>query len=52
MRVHYGPGYRILYALIGGKMILLLAGSTKKDQKKAIDKARAYLQDYMRRVKK
>ena len=34
MREHYGPGYRIFYTLVGKKLILLLAGSSKKDQKK------------------
>jgi putative addiction module killer protein len=34
MREHYGPGYRISYTLVGKKLILLLAGSSKKYQKK------------------
>ncbi len=50
MREHYSPGYRIFYGVIGSKIILLLAGSTKKDQKKTIAKAREYLEDYERRI--
>ncbi|MEK6747381.1 MAG: hypothetical protein AABY33_10180 [Pseudomonadota bacterium] len=35
----------------GNKIILLLAGSTKKDQQNAIDKAKQYLLDYEERTK-
>lgn len=52
MRERHGPGYRIYYTIIGGKIILLLAGSSKKDQKKAIAKAKEYLEDYKIRSKK
>jgi len=51
MREHYGPGYRILYTLVGKKLIVLLAGSSKKDQKKAIAQAKTYLADYEERTK-
>ena len=51
MREHYGPGYRIFYTVLGRKVILLLAGSTKKDQRKAIAKAKQYLADYLERTK-
>ena len=50
MREHYGPGYRILYAVVGKKLVLLLAGSTKKDQKKTIAKKKEYLADYIERT--
>jgi putative addiction module killer protein len=49
MREHYGPGYRIFYTLVGKKLIVLLAGSSKKDQKKAVAQARKYLADYSER---
>ena len=39
MREHYGPGYRIFYSIIGQTVVLLLAGSEKKDQGKTIDRA-------------
>ncbi len=51
MREHYGPGYRIFYAVVGKKVVLLLVGSTKKDQKKIIAKAKEYLTDYVERTK-
>jgi len=51
MRVHCGPGYRIFYAMIGQKVILLLAGSAKRDQRKAIALAKQRLADYMERKK-
>jgi len=51
MREHYGPGYRIFYSVIGNKVILLLVGSTKKNQNKAIAQAKEHLADYKRRQK-
>ena len=48
MREHFGSGYRIYYSIIGNKMVLMLAGSTKKDQDRAISKAKEYLKDYER----
>ena len=52
MRENYGPGYRLFYTVRGQKIILLLAGSTKKDQRRTIDKAKEYLADYEKRIKK
>ena len=49
MREHYGPGYRIFYTVIGQKIVLLLAGSAKRDQKKAIASAKQRLADYAER---
>jgi len=49
MREHYGPGYRIFYTLVGKKLIVLLAGSSKKNQKKAIAEAKKYLANYAER---
>ena len=51
MREHYGPGYRIFYSIIGKKLILLLVGSKKRDQDKAIADAKLYLADYEKRTK-
>lgn len=51
MREHHGSGYRIFYGLVGGRVILLLAGSTKKDQNKMLAKATEYLADYQKRRK-
>lgn len=49
MRIHYGPGLRIFYAVVGQKIVLLLAGSSKSDQDRTIAKAREYLYDYNKR---
>jgi len=49
MREHYGAGYRVFYSIIENKIVLLLAGSTKSDQNKAIKQAKKYLADYERR---
>jgi putative addiction module killer protein len=50
MRESYGPGYRVYYAIIRRSIILLLAGSTKKDQDRTIARAKAFLVDYERRL--
>ncbi|MDB5522910.1 MAG: addiction module killer protein [Rhizobium sp.] len=46
LREAFGPGYRIYYARIEGKIVLLLAGSSKGDQTRVIAKATSYLEDY------
>ena len=46
MREHHGPGYRVYYSVVGQKIVLLLAGSSKKDQNKAIAQAQLRLADY------
>ena len=50
LRDPYGPGYRVYFSFVGRKIILLLAGSTKHDQRKSIRRARACLEDYKRRT--
>lgn len=49
LREDFGPGYRIYFSRVGGKIILLLAGSDKGDQDRTIAKAKEYLADYERR---
>ncbi|QDV79100.1 type II toxin-antitoxin system RelE/ParE family toxin [Botrimarina mediterranea] len=49
MREHYGPGYRIYYAVVRGKLILLLAGSAKRNQNAMIAAAKKRLADYEER---
>jgi putative addiction module killer protein len=51
LREHYGPGYRIFYCKAGQEVILLLAGSGKKDQSKAIEAAKNYMRDYEERTR-
>ena len=52
LRESHGPGYRVYYSIVGSKIILLLAGSTKKDQRRTIAKAKEYLADYENRIGK
>lgn len=51
MREHYGPGYRVYFGIVDRKIILLLAGSSKKEQDRTIAKAVAYWADYEQRRK-
>jgi putative addiction module killer protein len=49
LKVDYGPGYRVYYALNGKTVVLLLLGGDKSTQKKDISQAKAYWQDYKER---
>ncbi|MDR0449294.1 MAG: type II toxin-antitoxin system RelE/ParE family toxin [Rickettsiales bacterium] len=40
LRIDYGPGYRIYYAMRGRKIVILLCAGDKSDQKKDIRKAK------------
>lgn len=40
MRLTYGPGYRVYYAMDGQTVIVLLVGGNKSTQSKDIEKAR------------
>jgi len=51
MKLDYGPGYRIYFARVGNKMMLLLCGGDKSTQRADIKKATDYLSDYKRRVR-
>ncbi|MEL6114373.1 type II toxin-antitoxin system RelE/ParE family toxin [Photobacterium sp. SP02] len=50
-RIDFGPGYRIYYIIEGDKLIIIFAGSEKKDQQQAIDNAKDYYADYKKRKK-
>ena len=39
LRIDYGPGYRVYFALRGTSLLLLLAGGDKRTQDANIDKA-------------
>jgi putative addiction module killer protein len=46
LRVQYGPGYRVYFAQEGNTLVILLGGSDKSDQKKAIQLAKEAWKDY------
>lgn len=46
MRIDYGPGYRLYYALRGSELVLLLIGGDKSSQQKDIAKAKKLNQEY------
>ena len=46
MRIDYGPGYRLYYALRGNELILLLMGGDKSSQQKDIEKAKKINAEY------
>ena len=50
LRIDWGPGYRIYYAMIGPTGVLLLCGGDKRKQSADIERALAFLQDYKERT--
>ena len=49
LRIFYGPGYRVYFALDGDTVVLLLCGGTKATQSRDIQTARTYWRDYRSR---
>jgi putative addiction module killer protein len=45
-RIDYGPGYRIYFGRDGERLVILLAGGTKKRQQADIEAAQRRWQDY------
>jgi putative addiction module killer protein len=50
-RIDFGEGYRLYFGQDGQRLVILLAGGTKKRQQRDIDHARAYWRDYKQRKK-
>jgi len=48
-RVNFGPGYRIYFGKDGETLVVLLGGSTKKRQQRAIQAAHESWTEYKRR---
>jgi putative addiction module killer protein len=46
LRVDWGPGYRVYYAMIGKACVLLLCGGDKRKQAAGIERALEFLRDY------
>lgn len=51
-RIDYGPGYRIYFGRDGERLVILLAGGTKKRQQGDIATAQSRWADYKTRRKK
>ena len=50
LRIDWGPGYRIYYAMIGRTCVLLVCGGDKLKQSTDIERALRYLKDYKERT--
>ena len=50
LRIDWGPGYRVYYAMIGRECALLLCGGDKRKQAADIERAAEYLKDYKERT--
>lgn len=50
LRIDWGPGYRVYYAIVGKVCVLLLCGGDKRKQSSDIDRALEYLKDYKERT--
>jgi putative addiction module killer protein len=48
-RIDFGPGYRIYFGKDGEKLVVLLGGSSKKRQQRAIEVARESWKEYKHR---
>jgi putative addiction module killer protein len=51
LRIDYGPGYRLYFALAGARIILLLCGGDKSTQMADIKQAKRVWKEYQQRVK-
>ena len=49
LRIHFGPGYRVYYGEDGMTVVLLLCGGDKSTQRRDLERAQAYWQDYRSR---
>ena len=50
LRIDWGPGYRVYYAMIGRACVLLLCGGDKRKQSSDIERASQYFKDYKERT--
>jgi len=52
LRVDWGPGYRMYYAMLGRTCVLLLCPGDKRKQSSDINQAIRYFRDYKERTRK
>jgi putative addiction module killer protein len=50
LRIDWGPGYRVYYAMVGKDCVLILCGGDKRKQSSDIVRALQYLKDYKERA--
>jgi putative addiction module killer protein len=50
LRIDWGPGYRVYYAMVGRECVLLLSGGDKRKQSADIARALVFLEDYKQRT--
>ena len=50
LRIDWGPGYRVYYAMLVRVCVLLLCGGDKRKQSRDIERALVYLKDYRERT--
>lgn len=51
LRIDWGRGYRVYYALDGRTCVLLLCGGDKRKQSADVKRAAEYLKDYIERTR-
>lgn len=49
LKIDYGPGFRVYFAQLGSKLVILLCGGDKGSQPRDIKAAKEYWTDYRRR---
>jgi putative addiction module killer protein len=52
LRIDWGPGYRVYYAMVQRTCLVLLCGGDKRKQAADVRRAKAYWIDYQRRSEK
>ena len=50
LRIHYGPGYRVYFGMVGRVIVILLCGGSKKTQRRDIQKAKEYWEELRSRT--
>jgi putative addiction module killer protein len=50
LRIDWGPGYRVYFAILGRDSVLLLCGGDKRSQSRDIERASHYIVDYRERT--
>lgn len=46
LRIHYGPGFRVYFGLLGADVVLLLVGGDKSSQVKDISLSQKYWKEF------